>query len=159
MMKISLVPVLLSILFVNSLAQNNPIDYVAAHKSARSAVGVATLVWDTTLAKYAQDYATQRAADCQLVHSPGDYGENLAVGFGYGSNFTGVYAVNLWIAEKSKYDFASNSCKNGECGHYTQVVWRDSVRLGCARVTCNNGGVFVVCNYDPPGNYIGERPY
>ncbi|KAF5731874.1 pathogenesis-related protein 1-like [Tripterygium wilfordii] len=66
--------------------------------------------------------------------------------------------VNLWVAEKANYDYESNSC-NGVCGHYTQVVWRKSVRLGCARVGCDNGGTFVICSYDPPGNYNGELPY
>ncbi|XP_074310357.1 pathogenesis-related protein 1A-like [Silene latifolia] len=159
-MKISFALAIISTIFITSQAQNNPIDYIAAHKSARSAVGVATLVWDTNLAKYAQTYANQRAADCNLVHSATeDYGENIAVGYGYSNGFTGVDAVNLWVAEKPHYDYYSNTCKNGECGHYTQVVWRDTVRLGCARVTCKNGGVFVTCNYDPPGNYEGEKPY
>ncbi|KAK2998900.1 hypothetical protein RJ639_023346, partial [Escallonia herrerae] len=42
------------------------------------------------------------------------------------------------------------------CGHYTQVVWRNSVRLGCARVQSNSGWWFIACNYDPPGNYIAQ---
>ncbi|KAL6347789.1 hypothetical protein AAG906_026318 [Vitis piasezkii] len=39
------------------------------------------------------------------------------------------------------------------------VIWRNSLRLGCARVQCNSGGWFVICNYDPPGNYVGQRPF
>ncbi|KAH8498627.1 hypothetical protein H0E87_017527 [Populus deltoides] len=97
-----------------------------------------------------------RISDCNLVHSNGPYGENLAKGSG---SFTGTAAVNLWVAEKPCYDYASNSCVGGQCLHYTQVVWRNSVRVGCARVKCTNGWWFVSCNYDPPGNYIGERPY
>ena len=52
-------------------------------------------------------------------------------------------------------------CAAGKvCGHYTQVVWRDSTAIGCARVDCNNGGgVFITCNYNPPGNYVGRSPY
>jgi hypothetical protein len=41
----------------------------------------------------------------------------------------------------------------------TQVVWRESVRLGCGTASCNDGGVIWVCNYDPPGNYLGNMPY
>lgn len=52
-----------------------------------------------------------------------------------------------------------SSCLGDECLHYTQVVWRDSVYLGCAKVNCYNGGSFVICSYDPPGNYEGDRPY
>ncbi|CAA6657659.1 unnamed protein product [Spirodela intermedia] len=39
------------------------------------------------------------------------------------------------------------------------MVWRNSVRVGCARVRCGNGSFFVTCNYDPPGNVGGKRPY
>lgn len=159
-MKISFALAILTIIIVSSEAQNNPIDYISAHKTARNAVGVTTLVWNATLETYAKAYANTLVANCQLVHSNGNYGENLAVGYGWSDGFTGVDAVNLWIAEKNNYDYATNTCKNnGECGHYTQVVWRGSLRLGCARVTCKNGGVIVTCNYDPPGNYIGKKPY
>ncbi|CAN0908934.1 Basic form of pathogenesis-related protein 1 [Linum grandiflorum] len=44
-------------------------------------------------------------------------------------------------------------------GSSSSVVWQNSVRLGCARAQCSNGWWFVTCNYDPPGNYIGQRPY
>ncbi|KAL5787959.1 hypothetical protein ACOSP7_004908 [Xanthoceras sorbifolium] len=109
-----------------------------AHNAARVQVGVANIVWDNTLESYALNYANSRKGDCNLVHLNGAYGENLAKGSG---SFTGTAAVNLW------------------CLHYTQVVWRNSVSLGCARVQCNNGWWFVTCNYDPPGNYVGQLPY
>ncbi|XVF08006.1 hypothetical protein REPUB_Repub06bG0188000 [Reevesia pubescens] len=59
------------------------------------------------------------------------------------------------------YDPKSNTCAKGEmCGHYTQVLWKDTVRVGCARVKCCNGkGFYVIYNYDPPGNYINEHPF
>ena len=138
----------------SSQAQNSQQDYLDAHNSARAAVGVTPLTWDNNVAAYAQNYANQRQ-DCNLVHSGGQYGENLAMGTG---ELSGVDAVNMWVGEQSNYDYNSNSCA-GVCGHYTQVVWRDSVRLGCARVQCNGGGWFVTCNYDPPGNFNGQRPY
>lgn len=70
-----------------------------------------------------------RKSDCNLVHSNGPYGENLAKGSS--DSFTGVAAVNLWVNEKQYYDYNSNSCVGGgQCLHYTQVVWRNSVRLG-----------------------------
>lgn len=40
-------------------------------------------------------------------------------------------------------------------GHFTQVVWKDSKRLGIALVK-NNNNTIVVANYDPPGNFIGD---
>lgn len=148
----------LALWFSFSGAQNSPQDYLNAHNAARAQVGVANITWDNTVATYALNYANSRISDCNLVHSNGPYGENLAKGSG---SFTGVIAVNLWVNEKQYYDHNSNSCVGGgQCLHYTQVVWSNSVRLGCARVQCtNNGWWFVTCNYDPPGNYVGQSPY
>ncbi|KAL6213197.1 hypothetical protein ACLB2K_012644 [Fragaria x ananassa] len=91
-----------------------------------------------------------------MEHSEGPYGENLAEGYG---EMTGAQAVKFWVTEKPNYDYASNKCVGDECGHYTQVVWHNSVHLGCARAKCTNGWVFVICSYDPPGNFEDERPY
>ncbi|KAL1802880.1 hypothetical protein DCAR_0934462 [Daucus carota subsp. sativus] len=146
-----------------ALAQNSPQDYVDAHNAARAAVNVGPMQWDETVAEYARNYANQRSGDCALQHSNsnGKYGENIFEGGGGGSVFNAKDAVDSWVGEKQYYDYNSNSCAQGEqCGHYTQVVWRDSVRLGCARVQCrNNGWWFITCNYSPPGNYAGQRPY
>uniref|UniRef100_A0A2P2N5X8 Pathogenesis-related protein 1 n=1 Tax=Rhizophora mucronata TaxID=61149 RepID=A0A2P2N5X8_RHIMU len=139
-----------------SNAQDSPQDYLNAHNSARAQVGVGPMTWDNQVATYAQNYASQLKGSCNLVHSGGQYGENLA---GSSGDLTGTDAVKLWVDEKSKYDYNTNTCVGGECLHYTQVVWRNSVRLGCAKVRCNNGGTVVSCNYDPPGNYNNERPY
>ncbi|GAB4853595.1 Cuticle-degrading protease [Ancistrocladus abbreviatus] len=134
-------------------------QFLAPHNAARAVVGLPPLAWDAHLAGYAQSYANQRRYDCALVHSSGPYGENIF--WGSGSSWTPQQAVAAWVDEAQYYDYSSNSCIDGEdCGHYTQIVWRTSKRLGCARVVCYDGaGVFITCNYDPPGNYIGERPY
>ncbi|GMY21068.1 pathogenesis-related protein 1 [Fagus crenata] len=139
-----------------TLAQNSPQDYLNAHNAARARVGVGPMRWDAKVASYAQNYVNKLKGSCKLVHSGGPYGENL----GWGSNdLSGTAAVNMWVAEKTKYDYNSNSCVGGECRHYTQVVWSNSVRLGCAKVRCNNGATIISCNYDPPGNYVNQRPY
>ncbi|ONH92075.1 hypothetical protein PRUPE_8G152900 [Prunus persica] len=124
-----------------TLAQDSPQDYLNAHNAARAAVGVRALTWDPNLAAYAQRYANSRKAK-----SSGD--------------MSGTAAVNLFVSEKANYNYNSNTCApNKVCGHYTQVVWRNSARVGCAKVRCNNGGTFIGCNYDPPGNYVGQKPY
>ncbi|QCD76638.1 basic form of pathogenesis-related protein 1-like [Vigna unguiculata] len=138
-------------------AQDSAADYLNAQNTARSEVGVENIVWNDTVAAFAKNYANERK-DCQLIHSGGGgiYGENIAMSSG---EMSVAEAVKLWVDEKPFYDYTSNSCIGGECLHYTQVVWRKSVYLGCAKVSCNNGGTFVTCNYSPPGNYVGERPY
>lgn len=144
-------------------AQNSPQDYVAAHNAARADVGLGEVSWNATVATSAERYMEQHRADCQMVHSPADgpYGENLYKSTGIVE--TGVDAVNLWVTEKQYYDHSSNSCSapvGKACGHYTQVVWRDSTSIGCARVVCDGGaGVLIICRYSPKGNWEGQSPY
>ncbi|VVB02115.1 unnamed protein product [Arabis nemorensis] len=147
--------VLVGAVVLPSKAQDSPQDYVSAHNQARSAVGVGPMQWDERIAGFARSYAEQLRGDCRLIHSGGPYGENLA---GSSGDLTGIRAVNLWVNEKANYNYPTNTC-NGECRHYTQVVWRNSVRLGCAKVRCNNGGTIISCNYDPRGNYVNQKPY
>ncbi|KAL0387124.1 UNVERIFIED_CONTAM: Basic form of pathogenesis-related protein 1 [Sesamum radiatum] len=138
-------------------AQNSPEDFLKAHNAGRAQVGVPPLAWKESLVAYAQDYAKQRSGDCAMKHSDGPYGENLAKG---SWDVIAEEAVQMWLDEKKFYDEGSNSCIGEEmCGHYTQVVWRGSAHVGCAGTKCSNGWTFVTCNYDPPGNYVGERPY
>ncbi|XP_047948072.1 pathogenesis-related leaf protein 6-like [Salvia hispanica] len=139
------------------LGQNSRQDYINVHNAARAKVGVGPIMWSEKVASFARNYARQRVGDCNLIHSTNrPYGENLAKG---GEDFTGSAAVDLWVKERPNYIHTSNSCVGGQCLHYTQVVWRNSTHVGCARVRCNDGWWFISCNYDPPGNYIGQRPY
>ncbi|KAF7802829.1 basic form of pathogenesis-related protein 1-like [Senna tora] len=125
----------------NTLAQNAPQDFLDVHNAARAEVGVGPMAWNETVESYAQNYAIQRIKNCEMEHSGGPYGENLAENYG---NMNGSDAVKFWLTEKPNYDYASNKCVNDECLHYTQIVWRDSNQLGCARAKCNNGWMFVI---------------
>jgi pathogenesis-related protein 1 len=143
-----------------TMAQNSPEDYVAAHTAARAEVGLGQVWWDQNLADYAEWWANQRRGVCGGHSGVVGYGENTYWGPA-GWPWSGVDAVNLWVDEKQYYDYDSNSCWGPYgCGHYTQVVWHDSTLIGCARVECDNDlGVFITCNYYPPGNWDNQRPY
>jgi pathogenesis-related protein 1 len=155
---------LAGVLIAPCAAQNSAEDFVNLHNAAREAVGVGPVSWDDNVAAFAQSWAAQLAGNCALVHSGGNggmYGENLYWGPA-GRDWSASDAVGLWVAEQRWYNYDSNSCSappNQSCGHYTQVVWRDSTTIGCARVVCNNGGIIISCNYSPPGNWPGQRPY
>ncbi|XP_021755381.1 pathogenesis-related protein 1-like [Chenopodium quinoa] len=147
--------------YISPAQPTSDIDlYLKVQNDARNVVGVPPLSWDNRLAAYAQWWANQRRYDCALQHSRGPYGENIFWGSG-GSDWSPAFAAQYWVDEKKWYDYNTNSCAYGkDCGHYTQIVWKSSTRVGCAKVVCYNGrGVFITCNYDPPGNYIGSRPY
>ncbi|XP_059286027.1 LOW QUALITY PROTEIN: pathogenesis-related protein PR-1-like [Lycium ferocissimum] len=145
--------------YMKKATNNNIQQFLAPQNAARSALRLKPLVWDKKLENYAKWYANQRRNDCELRHSNGPYGENIFWGSGNGES--SAHEQINWVAKRRSYNYWYNSCNGAqECGHYTQIVWRETRRIGCAKVQCYNGlGVFMTCNYDPPGNYIGERPY
>ncbi|XP_078436401.1 pathogenesis-related protein 1A-like [Wolffia australiana] len=116
-------------------AQNTVADYLGLHNYARAMVGVAPLSWDTDIQADAQNYANQLAGACTLQHSQGPYGENLYMGYGDAAEVVGT-----WGRSRRSYDPSSNQCISGQvCGHYTQVVWGDTQRVGCGRSQCSSG--------------------
>lgn len=148
------------------------------HNQVRAAVdttGVAggplpPMQWDPNLAAYAAAWVAQ----CQDTQAPiglvdHDPNRTNVAGYAYigeniyasGGTATAMDAVNLWAAEKANYTYSTNSCANGQiCGHYTQVVWRTSVHVGCALHNCA-GLTYpstIVCDYGPGGN-DGSPPY
>ncbi|GER31022.1 CAP (Cysteine-rich secretory proteins [Striga asiatica] len=159
----TLTPILLLLLIALTAHAGRPNNgarqFMGLQNAARTALGLRPFVWDRKLARYAKSYANRRRRDCALEHSGGPYGENIFWGSGRG--WGPAQAAAAWVAERREYNYWANSCADGrECGHYTQIVWRDTKRIGCAKVVCDDDkGVFMTCNYDPPGNYIGERPY
>lgn len=141
-----------------------------AHNEAREAegAGLPPLTWDPLLAAIAQDWAERCESSNGLLldHNPdrsnmydGSVGENIAASSG--DTLSGPHAVALWMGEKPFYDHTTGACSSEPCGHYTQVVWRDTLRVGCASVFCEGLAypTNVVCNYAPAGNVIGQRPY
>ena len=85
------------------------------------------------------------------------YGENLFQGT-FGA-FTAVDAAKAWESEKKDFGGAALTAFNwAPAGHYTQMVWRQTALLGCGQAICK-GTLIVACNYDPPGNVLGRRPF
>ncbi|NXN95053.1 GLIP1 protein, partial [Rhinopomastus cyanomelas] len=150
-------------------------DCVRAHNAFRSRVNppasnMLRVSWDAALAKAAKAWAKR----CMFRHNiylkiPGKVhptftsaGENIWTGTA--TTFSVDRALGRWFDEVSSYDFHTNAC-TGVCGHYTQVVWATSYKVGCAVHFCprvmyssiTNAAHFI-CNYGPAGNYP-TRPY
>lgn len=131
-------------------------DMLAAHNAVRARVRMAPLTWSDRLAARSQDWADTLLARKQFAHRPNStYGENLFEITG--ATATAEQVVNAWAAESQNYDYRSNRCR-GVCGHYTQIVWGSTKEVGCA-VARGGGREVWVCDYDPPGNWVGQRPY
>jgi hypothetical protein len=146
----------------------------------RAAVGVPPLVWSDKLAADSQTWAEHLATLNKAVHATdaerGPFGETLAVwthGCGLSSlvpplDYTkGVCPgdtlrtmVMSWVNEKTLYHGEILTSTNFLIwGHYTQVVWRTTTEIGCGMATGSNGNDYLVCQYTPPGNIIGQPPY
>ena len=156
---------LLSLLFagaagihLNAQAANSsqPQEMLAAHNAVRAKVSVPALSWSHELAAVAQEWADELIANNQFAHHPHpQYGENLFEISG--ASATPPRVVDAWAPEASNYDYRANTC-HGQCGHYTQLVWRDTKTVGCAAARGHKREVWV-CEYDPHGNTAGEKPY
>ncbi|TMS02573.1 GLIPR1-like protein 1 [Larimichthys crocea] len=154
-------------------------DCVSEHNRARSSVNppasdMLYMTWDEGLAITARAWARHcrfehniYLDDVRRVHPTfNSVGENLWIGSPQ-SSFTVKGAIQSWVKEKVDYNYNRNACTN-KCGHYTQVVWASSYKVGCAVQLCQNGviggfgnreTVNFVCNYAVGGNVIGMRPY
>ncbi|KAJ7329840.1 hypothetical protein JRQ81_016014 [Phrynocephalus forsythii] len=151
-------------------------DCVNHHNSFRSNVdpsasNMLQMTWDPALAKTARAWAKK----CQFAHNIHlktpqkvhpyftPVGENIWTGSV--SLFSVKAALSSWYNEVHDYNYESQACAK-VCGHYTQVVWATSYKVGCAVQFCprvsgferlSNGAHFI-CNYGPAGN-SPRKPY
>ncbi|MBL8627974.1 MAG: hypothetical protein JNK64_42200 [Myxococcales bacterium] len=124
-----------------------------AHNRVRAEHCAEPLAWSDELAAEAAAWANQLTANgCAFEHSRSDHGENLAAGTSGALDADAVVA--MWAREEEKYDFRRPAFSM-KTGHFTQVVWKDTLAVGCGVATCAGRDTWV-CNYDPPGNVEGD---
>ncbi len=134
-----------------------------ANNALRAELGLSTFVWSRHLAHTARLWAKHLAAEVHsLVHSHTDgMGENLAM---WSSGFkTPTGLVGLWADEKAFFLHAQfpNVSKTGDwhaVAHYSQIVWRNTMKVGCGIATDDKND-YLVCEYSPQGNMMGEPVY
>jgi uncharacterized protein YkwD len=120
------------------------------HNKIRTQHQAANLIWDNALAHYAEQYA----AKCEFKHSGSPYGENLAAGY------PSIRAnIDAWYQERKYYSYTHPGF-SVKTGHFTQLIWQASKKLGCGFAACNgkNGtpGNYLVCEYSPAGNVTNQ---
>ena len=156
--------------FAQALSPQEIQEFLNAHNLVRCSVdppaqSMPAVTWDSDLAAVAQAWASDglflhnlnRTSDYNaLGHAEGYVGENISAGAG-----SPTAAVVLWYSEEPNYDAFTNTCSGGTCGHYTQLVWAHTTRIGCGRGTVPGfpPNTFYVCNYAAGGNFVGETPY
>uniref|UniRef100_A0A8B9HUM0 GLIPR1 like 1 n=1 Tax=Astyanax mexicanus TaxID=7994 RepID=A0A8B9HUM0_ASTMX len=130
------------------------------------------MTWDEGLAVTARAWARK----CLFIHNThlkeggrvhpvfSSVGENLWAG----THFSVQGAIKSWADEVKDYSYSTMTCKQ-VCGHYTQVVWANTYKVGCAVQYCPNGveqtpfyprqAFIFVCNYGTAGNVFNQKPY
>lgn len=139
----------------------SPARVLAAHNAVRSAAGQRSLEWDADLGRQAARYAFQLAISNQFAHSNAiarnSAGENLWMGT------RGAFSVNSmigdWVSEGGRFKagvfpVVSRTGNWRDVGHYTQIIWPTTRKVGCALAT-NASADYLVCHYWPAGNVLG----
>jgi len=111
--------------------------------------------WDSQLARSAQDHANK----CVFEHTSASvrsFGENL---WASPANNPGT-AVRLWFDEVRDGQCNCFNTYKACCGHYTQIVWAETNKVGCGLAYCGNVAnapgqqYLMVCHYNPAGNVL-----
>ncbi|VDM52141.1 unnamed protein product [Angiostrongylus costaricensis] len=173
--------VFLQSLTAKGLAENP----LGTNKYAPKAARMLKMVYDCKV----EESAAKHANKCEFKHSSGSgNGENIWVISTAKTNLTDMAtrASKSWFDELVKHGVPPDNKLTNELwirpkmaiGHYTQVsifklyvdvikslqpliskmVWEGSYKLGCGVAVCPDK-TLVVCQYSPPGNYIGGTIY
>ena len=140
------------------------------HNQWRKLVGVPALQWSNVVATSAQNWANtlKTTRNCSLAHnSASPYGENLfwasaliySNGTSIAQNITPADVVGKWASEKQYYSITNDCAIDHSCGHYTQIVWKNTKTIGCGKAICADKSQVWACQYNPPGNMSGQKPY
>ncbi|XP_029959338.1 cysteine-rich venom protein pseudecin [Salarias fasciatus] len=84
-----------------------------------------------------------------------ELGENLYYS-SYPFSWTGI--ITIWHEEVTHYNYPNGSTDGSSVGHYTQIVWNSSYRVGCGVAQCSNFYLYG-CQYYRAGNFRGALPY
>ncbi|KFO30390.1 Cysteine-rich secretory protein 2 [Fukomys damarensis] len=133
-------------------------EIVNKHNELRRAVSPSAsdmlkMEWSSAAARKAQVWADQ----CKYRHSRNEdrkldvsCGENL---FMSSAPYSWSSAIQLWYDEEENFIFnVGPKTPSAVIGHYTQVVWYSSSRVGCGIAHCPRNPVlkyYMVCQYCP----------
>lgn len=132
-------------------------DCSRAHNEYRRKHGVPDLKLSPKLCQYAQEWADTLSRRGVLQSRGGTrFGENIfCVQSSSPIEVNGCDPVDNWYNNEAKLHVYGREPNTLKTGHFTQIVWRETQELGVAVSRNRNGQIFVVANYDPPGNVIG----
>nr|XP_017022116.1 protein PRY1 isoform X2 [Drosophila kikkawai] len=128
-------------------------EVLNASNKFRAMHGCPALTVNPELNKLAQEWANHLRDNNIMQHRPNPkYGENIFLSGGM--DVAGDLPVEMWYREMSSYDFNKAEFV-AKSGHFTQLIWKASKEMG-AGVARKADKTWVVCNYNPAGNIVGN---
>ncbi|CAG0904584.1 unnamed protein product, partial [Darwinula stevensoni] len=127
------------------------------HNHHRRKHGSPLLILDKELSRQSQEWAETLAKENRgMKHRPQEkYGACLYQISGDTCSVFPKDVVDFWYKKMKDFDF-QNPEGNAATGG-TQVIWKDSQRLGVGKAPTEDGKTwFIVAYYDPPGNVTGR---
>jgi hypothetical protein len=138
-------------------------ELLAAHNDARAAKGLDRLAWDGEMARDAHRWAQLLARSGRLEHASnaerGGAGENLWAGTS--GRHSASEMIDAFVEERrdftpGTFPEVSRTGKWKDVGHYTQIIWPETQKVGCA-IARGEHWDFLVCRYWPAGNIVGRK--
>ncbi|KAK7213849.1 hypothetical protein V2G26_021027 [Clonostachys chloroleuca] len=141
----------------NLALTNDQQKALSLHNKFRAEKSIPALKWDAGLHASALKYAKKLAAkNGGLEHSQS--GENLSKA--PKSNTPLATGTSYWTNEKKNYHGEKIPQGNfASYGHYTQVMWKNTKKVGIASPRGANGYDYIVAHYSPAGNVVGQKPW
>jgi len=144
---------------------------IGTHNMLRARHGVPNLSFDATLASHAAKYAKKLCETKTFKHDTGELrrykeGENLY----YGRTSTQIdvcIATYKWYNEVNDMEWSKLGTFYNfmpiptNLGHFTQLVWKSTSRVGCGTAYRKEGSTYhtyIACRYKTPGNVQGRVP-
>ncbi|THD18319.1 hypothetical protein D915_009665 [Fasciola hepatica] len=127
------------------------------HNRLRSIHTSLPLKLSKDLCRTAQKHARQLVNEQSVMRlSEINFGQNVAsIKTSMNNALSGVLVARCWYKESENYDYSEENPVNA--GHFTQLVWRDSTKVGfgCAKDQ-DRGIIYIVAHYSPTGNVDGR---
>ena len=119
------------------------------HNQERELLGLSKLKWCTDLQKDAENYAKYLARTDKFEHSQqNNQGENLYYEYNSESITKKPFerASTAWLDEKNGFIYSAIKLDDNfyKTGHYTQIIWAETNKVGIGAYVNSKGNVYVV---------------
>lgn len=152
--------------FTAPVADTFAMDCLVSHNQARKLhQETPDLSWNDNIAERARNYLSSEVINGNVAPScekgpECTYGENIFIMEGLNSSvpIPCAFATFYWYKESIDVDYNFSKAfeeQQGDVLQFTQVMWRNTLELGCARV--DDGDVWIIlCQYEERGNILGS---